>query len=408
MTMKINKFTILIPTYNRVSTLFHTLKTCLDLDYPDFEIIVSDGNSTDSTAEMVRSLNDKRIQYYKTDSVVDMAANWEFALSKVVSTDFITVLGDDDGILSDALYHGNNLVNKHNVKCVTWEKIDYCWPDHIDPAARNFLNLSLESSYKIVNAKKVAQKAADFKYNYNHLPCLYNSFVSFDIIKKIKTITQNKFFWGTSPDVYSAFANVNFVDRYIFSSRSFSINAASKYSNGTGQFHKKNKISEDKSVQTFYEQIKTKFNSRLIVCPSYTLAVADSMYHAFDQLGGRCIYKPDLRLIVKRAIIEASRQDKERYTANIDAILTIAEKNNISSFAKRIVQQNPWKEPDHTIAFGMKYLKIALHAEAFNIHNVHEAAVFCKNMVHDIKPEYQTFKEHIKNSTFKLLSRILK
>ncbi|MBI5566774.1 MAG: glycosyltransferase family 2 protein [Chloroflexi bacterium] len=47
------RFSVVIPTYNRQTTLRQTLTALIAQDYPDYEIIVVDDGSTDGTAEMI-------------------------------------------------------------------------------------------------------------------------------------------------------------------------------------------------------------------------------------------------------------------------------------------------------------------------------------------------------------------
>ena len=53
------KISIIIPAYNEEKYLEETLKCVLNQDYPDFEIIVVDNNSTDRTSEIAKSFGVK-------------------------------------------------------------------------------------------------------------------------------------------------------------------------------------------------------------------------------------------------------------------------------------------------------------------------------------------------------------
>jgi glycosyltransferase involved in cell wall biosynthesis len=57
------KLSIIIPTYNRSNYLEQSLKSIFDQDFKDFEIIVVDNNSTDSTMDVIDKFsNDKRLK----------------------------------------------------------------------------------------------------------------------------------------------------------------------------------------------------------------------------------------------------------------------------------------------------------------------------------------------------------
>ncbi len=54
---------IALPTYNRAYLLPSVLKTILDQDYRDFELVIVDDGSTDNTAQVLQDLHDPRIRY---------------------------------------------------------------------------------------------------------------------------------------------------------------------------------------------------------------------------------------------------------------------------------------------------------------------------------------------------------
>lgn len=56
---------IIIPTYNRESTIKRSIDSILRQTYQDFEIIVVDDNSTDNTKKVVLDIKDKRVKYIK-------------------------------------------------------------------------------------------------------------------------------------------------------------------------------------------------------------------------------------------------------------------------------------------------------------------------------------------------------
>jgi glycosyltransferase involved in cell wall biosynthesis len=74
-------FSIVIPTYNRAGLLRRVLRSLQDQKFEDVEIIVSDNASTDDTPAVVREFGYEELQYYRQESNIGPAANFESALS---------------------------------------------------------------------------------------------------------------------------------------------------------------------------------------------------------------------------------------------------------------------------------------------------------------------------------------
>lgn len=56
---------VIIPTYNRANVLGRAVRSVLDQDYRDFEIIVVDDGSTDNTEQVVRAFDKPQIKYVR-------------------------------------------------------------------------------------------------------------------------------------------------------------------------------------------------------------------------------------------------------------------------------------------------------------------------------------------------------
>ena len=92
------KFSVLLPTRNRLDLLRYAIETVRRQDYGDWEIVVSDNASEEDVAGHVRALNDPRIRYTRTDSFVPVTDNWNNALDKSTG-DYVVMLGDDDCLM---------------------------------------------------------------------------------------------------------------------------------------------------------------------------------------------------------------------------------------------------------------------------------------------------------------------
>lgn len=66
--MKKPFFSIIIPTYNRGYIVSEAVNSVLKQTFEDFEIIVVDDGSTDNTQELISTIRDNRIRYYRYEN----------------------------------------------------------------------------------------------------------------------------------------------------------------------------------------------------------------------------------------------------------------------------------------------------------------------------------------------------
>ncbi len=105
-------FSIIIPTYNRAKFIKKTIHSILNQSYVHFEIIVVDDGSSDNTEDIVKEIQDSRVNYYKIkNSERGAARNVGIAKSK---GDYITFLDSDDILYSHYFYTAKQLIESHN------------------------------------------------------------------------------------------------------------------------------------------------------------------------------------------------------------------------------------------------------------------------------------------------------
>lgn len=92
------KFSVLLPTRNRLNLLAYAIETVIRQDYSDWEIIISDNCSEEDIENYIVSLNDLRIKYYCTEEFIPVTENWNNALAKS-DGDYVIMLGDDDCLM---------------------------------------------------------------------------------------------------------------------------------------------------------------------------------------------------------------------------------------------------------------------------------------------------------------------
>jgi glycosyltransferase involved in cell wall biosynthesis len=107
------KFSILLPTRNRVRYLEYATQTVLRQDYGDWEIIVSDNDSEEDVEGLCRSLGDERVKYFRTSEFVPVTDNWNNALAHS-SGDYVIMLGDDDALMKGHLSTMARLIEEYD------------------------------------------------------------------------------------------------------------------------------------------------------------------------------------------------------------------------------------------------------------------------------------------------------
>jgi hypothetical protein len=87
--------TVGIPTYNRAEWLRESIACVLAQTFRDFRLIVSDNASEDDTPDVVRSFNDARIDYVRSEQNLGAIGNLN-RLVELADTEYLVLLPDDD------------------------------------------------------------------------------------------------------------------------------------------------------------------------------------------------------------------------------------------------------------------------------------------------------------------------
>ncbi len=114
---------VVIPVYNKCEYIKQTIDSVLEQEFDQFELIVIDDGSTDSSLQIVNEFNDSRLRVFsKSNAGVERARN--FGFSKSVGS-FIVFLDADDLMGSDRLTKQIDLFNSDpNLVLVgTWANV---------------------------------------------------------------------------------------------------------------------------------------------------------------------------------------------------------------------------------------------------------------------------------------------
>ena len=367
------KFTVIIPTRERPHTLLYSLKTCVTQDYDGLEIIVSDNFSQDNTREVVASYDDPRIHYINTGKRVSMAANWEFALSHV-REGYVTFIGDDDGLMPDAVRYSAKLIAKFNPKALIWRKIEYHWPCH--PSIPSYMLLPMKNDLVKTSSKLMLSEMVAWREGYNRGPSIYNGFVHADCVNKVKG-NSGRFFHSVTPDVYSSFALLSAMDWFLYSTRPFSLNGASAQSNGTMS------MTGNGEGDRFRAEMDLPVHDRMDLLPnSLAAAVAEAMLQAKDMCYGESLTISS-RAHIREIVKEYSWKSKDIYENGMANIEKLADRLNLTHYTTLCAKRYPshpmtQRKPSPGLN---SHGNLVLYLERFHLDNVFDAGELAGNIL---------------------------
>lgn len=208
------RFTIVVPTVNRPETLVHTLRTLVDQPGDDFEILVTDDAGHPENRRVVEGLDrPDRIRYIRHEQRLGMRGNYEFSVGEARG-EYVTVLGDDDGFVLDALKYARDAAAAGPDVFFWWPHL-YWWPNALIEH-RQWMFYVRRSAKLMHRVDAFGYVEAFFRPGASHLlferlPSIYNGFVSRRLLDRLKERTGT-YFLDEVPDVYSGIANGLFAE----------------------------------------------------------------------------------------------------------------------------------------------------------------------------------------------------
>ena len=113
-------FSVVIPSYNQKSFLKKAIDSVLRQSYKNFEIIVIDNNSTDSSQEYIQNLQNKKIKLIRTENFGSIAKSRNIGIENSKG-DWISFLDSDDfwhhnklELVKEEIYKSNFEMISHN------------------------------------------------------------------------------------------------------------------------------------------------------------------------------------------------------------------------------------------------------------------------------------------------------
>lgn len=154
------KFSVLIPTRDRLEYFRHAVHSVLQQDYDDWEVVVSDNASSEDYRSYVSGLADARIVYSRSAEGLSVTDNWNRALS-MSSGEYVVMLGDDDGLMQGYFRTIAGIITDHpNAELVYTGGLLYAYPGVMPGFPDGYLQPCGYASF-LVNAVEPAVLAKD-------------------------------------------------------------------------------------------------------------------------------------------------------------------------------------------------------------------------------------------------------
>lgn len=388
-------FTVIIPVRNRASYLYHTLRTCCNQDYENFEIIVSDDYSTDNTKDMVLGFNklDRRIKYVTPSEVknVGMLENFEFALNQT-KDGFVIALGGDDALMPNCISKMWDILSKTKRDILCWPTDAFFYPCQKVKNGQlviNSKNFRQVEEYSVVDSKTFLKRQSDHLFYISDIesPMIYvKSVISTKVINKVKSRSKDgKFYTCSTPDGYSGIVLAGEVDDWIYFNKPLSIHGVSPTSQGLGYLskgedakaHSNNFFQNAKSVPMHHELASQEYS------PLITIMTADFLLTAKDLIGwpGK-IYPIDYKKLIKNSIkeLEDGLYPEDRISRELKIIKNIALKHNLHDYFQDVLNKSKRNSRSPLEGNALSPRLIYLDAQEFKVNNVFEATYFLQTM----------------------------
>lgn len=168
---------IIIPVYNVEEFIFKTVKSVMNQDYKDIEIILVDDGSPDNSAKIIDELakrDDRIVCVHKDNGGVSSARNVGL---RMASGEYVTFIDGDDWVEPNYISYLLNLVESNNCQ--------------IGMNKNNYSDYNINSSEKeyVVSA----EKAIEWIYLGDIFVAVWNKIYSMSFLRKNNILFDEKF-----------------------------------------------------------------------------------------------------------------------------------------------------------------------------------------------------------------------
>lgn len=411
-------FTIIIPQKNRAEYMYHTLRTCMIQDYPNFEVIVSDDCSEDNSVEVISKLaeQDSRIKLFAHKEHLGMRDNFEFALNQV-RPGYVMALGGDDGLVPGCIWRMYELLKESGRQLLTWPPATFCYPGKTESHNIFYIRRRKKSKTKIIKSSDFLNKITrTFNYQIDECPMFYMKGVaSTELVDRVKSRTKDgSFYYCPTPDGFSGVVLAGEVEDYAYVEEPLSIAGVSPKSQGMN-YTRTDEQSRKEAQQFFNDNIRRTMHSQLAsqpYSPLQTIMTADYLLTARDLPGwpGKCEQVSIEHLLrVTFKTLETHSMNNELLVRELKIMREIAKQHNLLPLFNQLYASTKRKKINAKQVYGFVIThSIRFDGKEIGINNLFDASL-AVNFIYGFynRISWKNFWQLLKNE-IRVLSRTRK
>lgn len=202
---------IMIPTYNQADYIGYAVRSALEQDYPNLEVIVSDDCSKDNTNKIIASFkHDSRLKYFRNESNLGRIGNYHHTLYNLTNGEWVINLDGDDfftdpHFISRAM---NRILKNSNVVCYFARK-------YISKKLKKYTDYEIEPNCYLIDGieylknyyvyggfshagtlfKKSVTLTDRLCYTFDGIQCDFHGIIRYSVLGKIIISYEDVFFW---------------------------------------------------------------------------------------------------------------------------------------------------------------------------------------------------------------------
>ena len=383
--MNYPRFTVIIPQKDRAEYMYHTLRTCMIQDYPNFEVIVSDDCSEDDSVEVISKLaeQDHRIKLFAHKEHLGMRDNFEFALNQV-KPGYVMALGGDDGLTPGCIWRMYEILKETGLQLLAWPPATFCysWKE----GGRNIFYIRRRKKGKIKRIKSsdfLNKITKTFNYQIDECPMFYMKGVaSTELVDRVKSRTKDgSFYYCPTPDGFSGVVLAGEVEEYAYVDEPLSIAGASPKSQGQN-YTRTDEKSRKEAEQFFNDNVRRTMHEQLAsqpYSPLQTIMTADYLLTARDLPGwpGKCepvSIEHLLRVTFKK--LEGHSMPNTLLVRELKIMREIARQHNLEPLFNELMQTTKRRVVNASQVYGFVITNsIRFDGSEIGINNIFDASI---------------------------------